>query len=307
MSAVPADRTPGRSPDRSAERNATPRAGSAGVVLRGALRRARTELRIQLLSPLVFTWLFFPLVGLVVLFFLRGQQVRDSTVSLAQIGVPGLLTVGLVSSGVIGVAGQLMGERDDGTLLRAKAVPHGMAGHLVGNLLVAVAMAVVPTVGVLAVAATFVDDVTPRTAAAWLTFVWVAVLGLFAMLPFGAVLGAWFRDAAMLGWSSIIVYAAMAVSGVFYPISALPGWLQVIGQALPTYWFGLGLRSALLPPEAAALELGGSWRPGLTLVALTVWAVLGLVLAPPALRRMARHQSGSRVAEARDKVLTRGY
>lgn len=286
---------------------AGPAPNATGAVVRGAVRRARTELRIQLFSPMIFGWLFFPLVGLAVLFFLRGTQVGGTGVSVAQFGVPGLLTVGLISSGVIGVAGQLMGERDDGTLLRAKAVPHGIAGHLLGDILVAVVMVVVPTFGVLAAAALIVDDVTPRTPAGWLTLVWVTLLGMLAVLPFGAVFGAWFRDAVMLGWSSVLVYVAMAVSGVFYPLTALPGWLQVVGQCLPTYWFGLGLRSALLPPEAVALEVGGAWRPGTTVLVLALWAVLGLVLAPPALRRMARRQSGSRVAQARDQVLNRGY
>ena len=70
------------------------------ATLRGALRQARTELRIQLFSPVVLSWVAFPLIGLLVLFFLRGQLVRDSGISLAQLGVPGLLTMSLVSSGV---------------------------------------------------------------------------------------------------------------------------------------------------------------------------------------------------------------
>lgn len=213
----------------------------------------------------------------------------------------------LIGSGVVGVAGQLMTERDDGTLLRAKTVPHGMVGHLLGNILVAIGVSVVPLLIVLALAATFVDGVTPTTLSGWLTFSWVAVLGLLAVLPIGAVLGAWLRNAMMLGWSSLVIYGVMALSGVFYPLAALPGWLQTIGQLAPTYWFGLGLRSALLPAEAVALELGQSWHTGQTVAALVVWSGIGLGLAPVALRRMARRQSGSRVAAAREQVLARGY
>ena len=40
---------------------------------------------------------------------------------------------------------------------------------------------------------------------------------------------------------------------------------------------------------------------------LGVWAVVGLVLAPIVLRRMARRQTGSAIAAARDKVMSRGY
>lgn len=103
------------------------------------------------------------------------------------------------------------------------------------------------------------------------------------------------------------IYLSFAVSGIFYPIAALPPWLQYLGQALPTYWIGLGYRSAMLPPEAVALELGGSWNLGLTALVLAGWTVIGFVLAPMALRRLSRRQSGSRVAAARDRVMSQGY
>ena len=77
------------------------------------------------------------------------------------------------------------------------------------------------------------------------------------------------------------------------PDHGLPGWLQGVAQAFPIYWLGLGMRSALLPDALAAVELGGSWRHLETLGVLGVWAVLGLVLAPVVLRRMARRESGS--------------
>ena len=278
-----------------------------GAALRGAVRQARIELRIQLFSPMILSWIMFPAIGLLVLYFLRGQEVMGSAVSLAQLGVPGLLTMSLISSGVMGVAGQLITERDDGTLLRAKAVPNGMLSHLMANVLVFTAMSLAPMAALLAIAAVFVDGVTPQGAAGWFTFTWVAVLGLFATLPVGALLGALMRSPVMLGWSSLIVYGAMAISGIFYPLAALPGWLQVIGQILPTYWLGLGLRSALLQDSAVALELGQSWSTWETVGVLGLWAVVGMALAPVALRRMARRQSGSQVAAARDRVMAKGY
>ena len=54
--------------------------------------------------------------------------------------------------------------------------------------------------------------------------------------------------------------ALVAISGIFYPITHLPGWLQGIGQLFPMYWLGLGMRAALLPSHLAAVEIDGSWR-----------------------------------------------
>jgi ABC-2 type transport system permease protein len=277
------------------------------TVVRGALRQARIELRIQLLSPMVFGWLCMPVIGLIVLYFLRGKDVRGSAISLAQVGIPGILTMTLISGSVLGLAGQIMAERDDGTLLRAKAVPHGMLSQLLGNVLIFSGTALGPVLALLLGAAVMVDEITPITITGWATFVWVSVLGLFATLPLGALIGAVLRTPVMLAVATLILYGLMAISGIFYPISALPGWLQVVGQSQPMYWLGLGLRSALLPPESVVLELGQSWHRWQTVGVLGAWAFAGLVLAPIVLRRMARKQSGSQVTAARDRMMSRGY
>jgi len=40
---------------------------------------------------------------------------------------------------------------------------------------------------------------------------------------------------------------------------------------------------------------------------LGVWAVIGLLLAPIVLRRMARRQSGSALAKVRERYMSKGY
>jgi hypothetical protein len=40
---------------------------------------------------------------------------------------------------------------------------------------------------------------------------------------------------------------------------------------------------------------------------LGVWAVIGMMLAPVVLRRMARRQSGSAVAAARQRIMAKDY
>lgn len=194
-----------------------------------------------------------------------------------------------------------------GSRTRAKAAPNGILSHLVGNVVVYVGTALGPLLVLLAASAVLVDGVSPTTAGGWMRLVWVSVLGLTATIPTGAVLGAVVRNPIVLGWMSLLIYGSMAVSGVFYPLRAFPGWLQIVGRLLPTYWMGLGLRSALLPAEAIELELGQSWQTFQTVAALGTWTVAGLVLAPIALRRMARHQSGSRVAATRERVMAKGY
>lgn len=276
-------------------------------VLAGAVRHARIEGRIQLFSWMGLTWLIWPAIGLFVLFFLRDSAVMGSPVSLAQLGTPGVVAMYVISAGLMGVAGTLVTEREDGTLLRAKAVPGGVSAHLLGSVLTYSAITLLPVLAVLAAAALLFEGVLPVTPGRWALLVGVCLLGLAATLPVGATLGALMSGPMSLGIVAMAVYGSMAISGVFYPLSALPGWLQVVGQALPTYWLGLGLRAAILPPEAVGLELHGSWQLPQVVLVLAVWAVIGFVAAPAALRRMARRQSGSTVAAARDRVMAKGY
>ena len=63
--------------------------------------------------------------------------------------------------------------------------------------------------------------------------------------------------------------------------------------------------SALLPHSVVSVEIGESWRHLETVGVLAAWAVVGLLLAPILLRRMARRESGSTVAERKAKALQR--
>jgi ABC-2 type transport system permease protein len=140
---------------------------------------------------------------------------------------------------------------------------------------------------------------------AWLTLIWVLVLGLAAALPLGAILGSLMPSARSAGLITLGIGGITSVSGIFYPITHLPVWLQWIGQVFPLYWLGLGMRSALLPSHLAAVEIGHSWRHLATAGVLGGWAIVGLVVAPMLLRRMARRESGSAVAARREKILLR--
>ncbi|ULR55751.1 hypothetical protein L3078_44320 [Streptomyces deccanensis] len=73
------------------------------------------------------------------------------------------------------------------------------------------------------------------------------------------------------------------------------------------YWLGLGLRSALLPADAVAAEIGDSWRHLETAGVLGVWAVAELLLAPSVLRRMARRESGAAMAGHRKAMQRVGW
>jgi ABC-2 type transport system permease protein len=272
--------------------------------IRPGFTRGRLEIRQAVISPSeLWTYLNPALVLLVTLIFMRGSEVPGTDVALGASTLPGLMGLAIGFAGILTVAQLLVVDREDGTLLRAKATPDGMVGYLIGKVVLVGGMTVV-TLLVQVVIALFLTDV-------WLsldglvTALWLLPLAFLATVPLGAVFGSVFENPRGIVLLTLPLYALVAISGIFYPITSVPGWLQGVAQVFPLYWLGLGARSALLPDELAAVELGDSWRHLETAGVLGAWAVLGIVLAPIVLRRMARRESGSVVAVRRERALAR--
>ena len=275
------------------------------VAARAGLSRGWIEFKQTLTTPrdlisiLITTGTF-----LAVMIWTRHTHVPGTQFSLGTATLVSVLALDIAVYGVVNMGDLIVVEREDGTLLRAKAIPNGMLGYLLGkvvNVSGQIAFAVATTLLIGAFLFTGLEIGSPGR---WLTLAWVLVLGLLATLPLGAVLGSLFAGQRSAGGPMVLLLAGLAaISGIFYPITHLPVFLQWTGQVFPLYWLGLGMRSALLPNAMAVVEIGHSWRHLATFGVLSAWAIAGLVLAPVVLRRMARRESGSSVAARREKVM----
>jgi ABC-2 type transport system permease protein len=276
------------------------------VAARSGVQRGGIEVR-QSLTNVQDLWNYlFPNVAfLVVMFFMGDATVPGTDFSLGARTLPSVLGGGLAFGSLVTMMMTLTVEREDGTLLRAKAIPNGMLGYLVGKVVQVSGMSLIGSAVLLLSGAFLVDGLALDSPGAWLTLLWVLALGLVACLPLGAIFGSLFANPRNVGVITLPIMGLVATSGIFYPLTNFPVWLQWIGQTFPVYWLGLGMRSALLPDDMAAVELGGSWRQLETFGVLGAWAVAGLVVAPIVLRRMARRESGSSVAARKEKAMQR--
>lgn len=253
----------------------------------------------------LWNYIFPTVILLVVMFFMRGSTVPGTDFSLGSRTLPSALGMGIAFGGLVTTAMTLTIEREDGTLLRAKATPNGMVGYLIGKIVLVSGMGILSLALQLGLGAVLIGGVNVDSASAWITLAWVLVLGMVATMPIGAILGSLMSNPRNLGMIMLPMMGLIATSGIFYPITNFPAWLQGVAQAFPIYWLGLGMRSALLPDDMAAVEFGHSWRHLETAGVLSLWAVAGLILAPIVLRRMARRESGSSVAARREKAMQR--
>jgi len=276
------------------------------VAVRAGVRRGWIELKYSfsnvndLVTLIIFTGI---LVG--VMLWTRATTVPGTHFSLGTTMQASMIGMNVGFNGLAMLGGLLAVEREDGTLLRAKATPHGMTGYLVGKVVMVSGTILISVAAGLISGAFLFTGLALGSPGTWLTLIPVLLLGLAATLPIGAVLGSLIPSARSAGLLTIASGGLIAVSGIFYPITHLPQWLQWIGQVFPFYWLGLGMRSALLPAGLASVEIGHSWRHLATFGVLGAWAVIGLLVAPVVLRLMARRESGSSVAARREKAMLR--
>lgn len=272
--------------------------------IRVGLNRGWTEFVQSLRSPQDQGFYLFMALGVLGYLFVRRDTVIDEVgLTIPQVSMPSILGALIAFGVVIGPAYAIAMEREDGTLLRAKAIPHGMGGYVTGQLLFH-SLGLVPMLVVILLPGFFLfDGLMSRGSSGWLTMSWVLVLGLAATLPIGIIVGALVPNTQKVGtWGMMPIMVLASISGIFFPMELLWGWVRVVAQVFPMYWLGLGMRSAFLPDAAVALEIGQSWRTGATVAVLGAWAIGGMLLAPFVLRRMARRQSGSAVQAAREQA-----
>lgn len=287
--------------------------GTGGLVvnpivnaLRAGTVRGWSELR-QTFTTMQDLWgyLFPTVIMLVVMFFMRGITVPGTNFSLSAQVLPSSIGMTVAFSGLLSVATQLVTEREDGTLLRVKSLPNGMLGYLVGKIVLTAGMTLVSCLLVLIPGSFIIPGLAAISPISLLMFLALTILGMIATMPIGAIIGSMFSSPRSIALATVPIMGMVAISGIFYPITQLPVWLQWLGQVFPMYWLGLGMRSAMLPDAMVAAEIGGSWRHLETVGVLLAWAIAGLIFAPIVLRRMARRESGSTMASRQERAMRR--
>jgi len=89
----------------------------------------------------------------------------------------------------------------------------------------------------------------------------VVLLTSIAMIGFGLLIssiGLYMRTAMIV--ANIFLFATLLLSGVNFPVTALPGWLQPVSWAIPLTWGTQGLRMALAGTSFAKLLPTLGWE-----------------------------------------------
>lgn len=277
-------------------------------ILRLGVERGLIEFKMMIKDPQTIIWTLF-IFGIYMLVIWLQKGITIEGVSLALLTLPSLLGILIAQGGFSDTASAIAFDKEDGTVLRAKAIPRGINAYFIAKITSIFLMTLVYLVVLFIPSLIIVPGILENVDAPEMALLGLyVVLGLLATTPFGAVIGSIVKTSGS-GWglSMAPMLILVAISGIFYPITALWGWLQVIAQIFPIYWLGLGFRSIFSPEAAAALEIGGSWRTWETIAVLSAWAIVGCIVAPRVIRKMTRRVSGGEMEAARQRTISRGY
>ena len=229
-------------------------------------------------ESVVFT-LAFP----VILLFIFGSVFKNKIapgVTFSQYFVAGMVASGLVNTGFQQLAISIPMSRDLGTLKRLRGTPLSPISYFIGKAIVVTAAMLFQVTLLLGFGALSFGLHLPTSAALWLRFIWLIVLGSAC----STVLGIAFSSIPKSGRGasatvSPIVIILQFISGVFFVFSDLPKWMQDIAAVFPLKWLTQGMRSVFLPDSFAIKEPGHSWEIGKIALILVIWLIIGTVLS----------------------------
>jgi ABC-2 type transport system permease protein len=268
----------------SVSRPGAPPAGALQPRLPGAWRtglvRGRLEVRAFFRERQTVVFVFaMPAIVLVLLGSIYGHERAAHGVTVVQLFTAGMIAGGIGATSFQNLGLTIAAERERGTLKRLRGTPMAPAAYFIGKVIQVFVCTIAEIVVLIVVGMALYHLHLPTSAAKWWTLAWVFVLGTVACSLIGIGISSLPSSATnSFPVISVPFLVLQFISGVYVPFNDVPPWLQHIAAVFPLKWMSQGLRSDLLPAQAAALEPGHAWQHGQIALVLTAWIVGGLVL-----------------------------
>jgi ABC-2 type transport system permease protein len=243
---------------------------------------ARTKLEVREFfrerEALIFTF-FFPIIFLGIFSAVFGSTDFNG-VNAATYFTPGMIASGIFLSSFQSLAISIALERDEGLLKRLRGTPMPPQSYFIGKIGQVLVTSVAQIVLLLAVSALLLGVDLPTEPAKWANFLWIFILGTAS----GSVLGIAFSVVPKSGKAASAVVTPVVLllqfmSGVYFVYSSLPAWMRAVASIFPLKWLAQGMRSVFLPDGFEVNEPSGSWQLGLGAIVLTIWLIVGLLVA----------------------------
>jgi ABC-2 type transport system permease protein len=221
-------------------------------------------------------WLVYGVVNTLAITFIANEAGRTGTVPKSEVArltmflLIGTLVWAYLSAILDDMSLTIMWERWEGTIEHTLMAPVPRVVHLIGMSAFGVIHALLRTLLIMVCALPFFD--LQLAGADWLTAAAVIAVGSVSLVGLGILAGILPLLYPERGeqMSFMVQALVLLVSGVYYSIAVLPGWLQAVSLFSPATYLLRGIRDALLNGTTLNNEAG----------LIGILALFGVVLVP---------------------------
>ena len=228
-------------------------------------------------------WVVYGVVNTLAITFIAKEAARTGIVSASRISqltlflLIGTLVWAYLSAVLDDMSLVITWERWEGTIEHTLMAPVPRAVHLIGMSAFGVMHAILRTLLILACSLPFFH--VSWAHASWPAAAAVVLVGSVSLVGLGILTGILPMLYPERGeqMSFMVQAAVLLVSGVYYGVDVLPGWLQAVARVSPATYILRGIRSAAIDGRGLTGQAG----------TLALLAVFGAVMVPLSLYAFA--------------------
>ena len=201
-------------------------------------------------------------------------QIQEKTLQTRDIRaidylVPGILAMALMQLGIF-AAMPLVVERENRVLKRLGATPLRRSTMILSTVIFRLMIAV-GQAALIIIVARLVFDVPMM--GSWLFLAGIVILGTLTFLAMGYMMSAFAKtQETAMPMLMVVQFPMMFLSGIFFPIEMMPGFMRPIMDAMPLTYLGDSLRQIMVESSALHSHL-------INVGVLGGWFVVCLVIA----------------------------
>jgi ABC-2 type transport system permease protein len=235
-------------------------------------------------------WLVYGVVNTLAITFIAKQLTEEGIVSGRQASdlvlflLVGTLVWAYLSAILDDISLVVTWERWEGTIEHTLMAPVPRVAHLVGTAVFGVLHALVRTSLIMAISLPFFD--VELAGADWAAAVVVILVGSLSLVGLGILTGVLPLLYPERGeqMSFMVQAVVLLISGVYYSVDTLPGWLAVVSRLSPATYLLRAMRGALIDGRPVG-DLGGDLA---LMLGFAVVLIPGSILTFSAAERWAK-------------------
>jgi ABC-2 type transport system permease protein len=174
---------------------------------------------------------------------MSAQSILNKKYRFIEFFVPGIIAMAVMTSSLTGALTMNAELRQKGILRKLATTPITRIDWLLSNVLYQLVLAIISTTSILLVSYAVFD--VKLQINLWLPA--YIVLAVFVFVGFGMILTPIAKEAeSASAAANAFLFPMMFLSGTFFPVEMMPGFLQKFARVLPLYYVNEGLRASMI-------------------------------------------------------------